>query len=77
MASVAWMAAEAMLMFQKLIIVFGSITTKHIVIISIIAWCKYNTVVILHPIPVRFPGYAMGGYLRSADMVRDEHKHAQ
>ena len=42
MASVAWMGAEAVLMFQKLIIVFGHIHTKHIIIISIIAWCKCN-----------------------------------
>ena len=40
MASVAWMGAEALLMFQKLIIVFGHITTKHIIIISVVAWCK-------------------------------------
>ena len=41
MASVVWTVAEALLMFQKLIIVFGRITAKHITILSVIAWCKY------------------------------------
>ena len=35
MASVAWMGAEAVLMFHKLIIVFGHL---HLVLISVIAW---------------------------------------
>ena len=38
MASVAWMGAEAVLMFHKMIIVFGQIQLVHLVIISIIAW---------------------------------------
>ena len=42
MASVAWMGAEAVLMFQKLIIVFGYVETKHVVIISVITWRKYR-----------------------------------
>ena len=40
LASVMWMGAEAVLMFQKLVIVFVQITTRHIVIISLICWCK-------------------------------------
>ena len=40
MASVAWMGAEAVVMFQKLIIVFGNVTKKHIIIASVVAWCK-------------------------------------
>ena len=40
LAAVFWMGAEAVLMFQKLIIVFGRITTKYIVIVSLICWCK-------------------------------------
>ena len=47
MASVAWMGAESVLMIKKLIIVFGHITTKHIVIISIIAWCKFDSIVVI------------------------------
>ena len=40
LAAVFWMGAEAVLMFQKLIIVFGSITVKYIVIVSLVCWCK-------------------------------------
>ena len=42
LVAVMWMGAEALLMFQKLVIVFVTITTKYIVIISIICWCKYS-----------------------------------
>ena len=47
LASVFWMGAEAVLMFKKLIIVFGRISTTFIVIISLICWgmfssCKCN-----------------------------------
>ena len=35
MSSVSWMGAEAVLMFHKLIIVFGRL---HLVLISIVAW---------------------------------------
>ena len=41
LASVMWMGAEALLMFQKLVIVFVQITTKYIVILSLVCWCKY------------------------------------
>ena len=40
LTSVLWMGAEALLMFQKLVIVFVRTTTKYIVILSIICWCK-------------------------------------
>ena len=40
LATVMWMGAEAVLMFQKLVIVFGKVTKRHIVIISLICWCK-------------------------------------
>ena len=42
LASVFWMGAEAVLMFKKLIIVFGRISTTFIVITSLICWgiCK-------------------------------------
>ena len=43
LASVMWMGAEALLMFQKLVIVFVQITTKYIVIVSLVCWCKYCT----------------------------------
>ena len=35
-----WMGAEALLMFQKLVIVFIQITTKYIIAVSFICWCK-------------------------------------
>eukprot|EP00731_Ephydatia_muelleri_P031789 Em0023g296a len=38
-ASVCWMGAEAVLMFQKLILVFRRTTNRQIVIISVITWC--------------------------------------
>ena len=36
LAAVMWMGAEALLMFQKLVIVFVQIITKFIVLVSII-----------------------------------------
>ena len=42
LVAVMWMAAEALLMFQKLVIVFVRITTKFIVGISILCWSKCN-----------------------------------
>ena len=41
LASVFWMGAEAILMFKKLIIVFGRITTKFVVAVSLICWGKF------------------------------------
>ena len=38
LAALMWMGAEAVLMFQKLIIVFGRITTKYIVVVSLVCW---------------------------------------
>ena len=35
-----WMAAEAVLLFQKLVIVFKKFTTIYLVIISILCWGK-------------------------------------
>ena len=43
LAAVFWMGAEAVLMFQKLIIVFGNITVKYIITVSVICWCKLLT----------------------------------
>ena len=41
LAVMMWIAAEALLMFQKLVIVFVQITTKFIVILSLVCWCKF------------------------------------
>ena len=35
-----WMAAEAVLMFQKIVIVFTNITWRYILIVSIVCWGK-------------------------------------
>ena len=42
LVAVMWMGAEAVLCFQKLIIVFHQTTTKFILIVSLICWCKWN-----------------------------------
>ena len=66
LASVFWMGAEAVLMFKKLIIVFGRISTTFIVITSLICWgkCKcHNTFICVYynnydtvlGVPVLFP----------------------
>ena len=44
LAAVMWMGAEALLMFQKLVIVFVRITTKFIIVISIICWSKLSLI---------------------------------
>ena len=41
LASAMWMGAEAVLMFQKLIIIFGSITRRYFIVSSLICWCKF------------------------------------
>ena len=43
LVAVMWMGAEALLMFQKLVIIFTRITTKFMVYVSIICWSKCNT----------------------------------
>lgn len=44
LASLFWMGAEAVLMFKKLIIVFGNVTTKFVVAISSICWGNKESV---------------------------------
>ena len=44
LAAVMWMGAEALLMFQKLVIVFIRVTTKFIIIISVICWSKLSLI---------------------------------
>ena len=40
LASVLWMGAEAVLMFQKLVLVMRATTRKFIIVVSLICWCK-------------------------------------
>ena len=44
LVSVMWIGAEAVLMFQKLVIVFGETTTRFIVSVSLVCWCKLVSV---------------------------------
>lgn len=48
LVSVVWMAAEALLMFQKLVIVFVQITTKYIIIVSVLCWSKSIIDIYMH-----------------------------
>ena len=52
LVAVMWMGAEALLMFQKLVIVFVRITTKFIIFVSIICWSKLIFYYLLLPIIV-------------------------
>ena len=36
-----WMGAEALLLFQKLVLVFIKVTTKYLIIISIVCWGEH------------------------------------
>ena len=38
LVAVMWMGAEALLMFQKFVLVFFQITTRYIVILSLVCW---------------------------------------
>ena len=40
LVAVMWMGAEAVLIFQKLVIVFIRITTSYIIAVSLVCWCK-------------------------------------
>ena len=47
LAAMMWMAAEAFLMFQKLVVVFGklaTVTTRYIIIVSLVCWGKLLSV---------------------------------
>lgn len=45
LASVLWMGAEAVFMYKKLIIVFGSVSRRFVVTTSIICWGNFHPVV--------------------------------
>lgn len=47
LTSVMWMGAEALLMFQKLVIVFVRTTPKYILILSVICWCKSSSMLFM------------------------------
>ena len=37
-----WMAAEAVFMFRKLVFVFVQVTTRYIIAVSLVSWCKFK-----------------------------------
>ena len=41
-ASILWMLAESLLMFQKLVFVFKNVTKEGVIITSLVCWCKLN-----------------------------------
>ena len=41
LVSILWMWAEAVLMFQKLVLVFMKVTKRYQVIMSLVCWRKY------------------------------------
>lgn len=41
LTSLLWMGAEAVLMFRKLVLVFGFISKAFYIGMSLICWCKY------------------------------------
>ena len=52
LVAVMFMGAEAVLLFQKLIIVFGQTTAKFFIAVSFICWCECILVYHLHIILV-------------------------
>ncbi len=40
LSSMLWMVAQGVLMFRKLVLVFGIISKKFLVIVSLLCWCK-------------------------------------
>lgn len=41
LVTVLWMGAEALLMFQKLVIIFTRITKRFMIAVSIVCWSKF------------------------------------
>ena len=41
LVAVMWMGAEALLMFQKVVIIFIRVSKKYIIAVSLICWCKF------------------------------------
>ena len=56
LVAMMWMGAEALLMFQKLVLVFVQITTKYIIMVSVVCWGNLNklTTIPNHNLPSRF-----------------------
>lgn len=50
LVAVMWMGAEALFMFQKLVLVFVHITTKYLIIVSTICWGRKVANILSNPI---------------------------
>ena len=48
LVAVMWMGAEALLMLQKVVIIFVRITTKYIVTLSLVCWCKLTIIITVY-----------------------------
>ena len=44
LVAVMWMGAEALFMFQKFVLVFFQITTRYIIILSLVCWGTHMNV---------------------------------
>ena len=51
LAAWMWMGALAMHMYQKLVIVFIKTTTKYLITVSVICWCKF---IVANQLPAEF-----------------------
>ena len=46
LVAVMWMGAEALFMFQKIVIVFVRISTHYLIAITLICWCMCGKIMI-------------------------------
>ena len=68
LVAVMFMGAEAVLMFQKLVLVFGSTSTKFLVTVSLICWCKCVTVSL---IPRSLPDFYLAAMEKKLEKACD------
>jgi hypothetical protein len=52
LAAVMWMGAEAALMFQKLVLIFKRVTSREIIITSVICWSMLVAAILVYILPV-------------------------
>ena len=48
LVAVMWMGAEALLMFQKLVIVFVQITKRYLILVSTVCWGEIESLYTLY-----------------------------
>ena len=44
LAAVMWMGAEALFMFQKIVLVFFQASTRYTIVLSLVCWGRYQEV---------------------------------